>query len=364
MKVRATTKILFGFVGLIGLAYVGRFGYTKWQLVGVDLKPIPSSDFCLLAIGPKANVKTIIANRMVQIVESSDKFGGEAGIGGGVESGAVKKRIPVKELVGVLGGDADSAQSFVKKMREFNEDSEAVDETPMWTKEDLEKAIASPGALRTKLEFDIGTSIDGKPKPILNRLSFFYGIRIKVPITFTAPNAKGETIQTVDIVTFKPKILNRFYKQMQTKFYDKSQLQNFYASYLKEETPELQDIGATLKAIFAGTEASSELRKAEQIAKYSTILVNQPMIESVSMETQSEGKAITYDLKIRLNSEGKNRLLKFSSEGGTQILVISKGVAIAAATIGTQLSSQELVIKQIADRQLLEDAVSLIHSKT
>lgn len=364
MKVRATTKILLGFVGLVGLTYAGRIGYTKWQLVGVNLKPIASSDFCLLAIGPKANVKTIIANRMVQIVESSDKFGGEAGIGGGAESGAVKKRIPVRELIGVLGGDPDSAQSFVKKMRDYSEDSEAVEEAPLWTKTDLERAIAAPGAQRSKLEVDLGTSMDGKPNPILNRVSFFYGIRIKVPIIFAAPNAKGETIQTVDIITFRPKILNRFYKQMQTKFYDKSQLQDFYSSYLKEETPELQDVGATLKAIFAGTEASKELRKAEQIAKYSTILVNQPMIENVSMETQSEGKVTTYDLKIRLSPEGKGRLLKFSSEGGSQILVISKGVAIAAATIGTQLNSQELVIKQIADRQLLEDAVGLIHTKT
>ena len=365
MKVRASTKILFGFVGLVGLAYAGRYGYTKWALVGVDLKPIASSDFCLLAIGPKANVKTIIANRMVQIVESSDKFGGEASAGGGgAQSGAVKKRIPVRELVGVLGGDSDSAQSFVKKLRDFNEEGEGSEQAPIWTKEYLEKAIGAAGPLRTKLEHDIGVSMDGKPNPILNRLAFFYGIRIKVPITLVAPNAKGESIRTSDVITFKPKLLNRFYKQMQTKFYNKAQLQDFYASYLRDDSPEAQDIGATLKSIFVGTEGSPELRKAEQIAKYSTILVNQSMIEDVSMETEADGKVTTYDLKIRLNTEGRNRLLKFSSEGGTQILVISKGVAIAAATIGTQLNSKELVIKQIADQVLLEEAVGLIHKKT
>jgi hypothetical protein len=81
------------------------------------------------------------------------------------------------------------------------------------------------------------------------------------------------------------------------------------------------------------------------------------------MVEQSDGKVTTYDLKLKLSSEGKNRLWKFSSEGGTQILVISKGVAIAAATIGTQLNSEELAIKQIADRRLVEEAVNLVHSK-
>ena len=363
MKIRATTKILMGFIGLIGLAYGGRYGLTKFQLIGVDLHPIPSSDFCLIAIGPKANVKTIIANQMVQLVESSDKFSGASEGESGMESGAVKKRIPVRELIGVLGGDPDSAQSFVKKMRDNTEESSSEDEAPLWTKSDLQAAMAAKGPLREKLEHDLGVTMDGQMNPVINRLAYFYGIRIKVPITLNVPNAKGQKIDSFDVVTFKPKGMSRFYKQMQTKFYDKAQLQTYYASFLRDDKPEAQDIADTLKKIFAGVEGSDELKKAENIARYSTILVNQPMIEKVSMEEQTDGRVVTYDLKVALNAEGKSRLLKFSSEGGKQILVVSKGVAIAAAVIGTQLNSQELVIKQITSKRLLEDAVSLFQSK-
>ncbi len=364
MKLRATTKILLGFIGLVGLAYGGRYGMTKLQLRGVDLHPIPSSDFCLVAIGPKANVKTIIANQMVQIVESSDRFSGDSGGESGMESGAVKKRIPVRELIGVLGGDPDSAQAFVKKLRDHTDEDESVEAAPVWTKSDLQSAIAVKSPLREKLEHDLGVTINGQMNPVINRLAYFYGIRIKVPITLNAPNAKGQKIDTFDIVSFKPKVMSRFYKQMQTKFYDKAQLQTYYTSFLKDDKTDPQDIGDTLKRIFAGVEGSDELKKAENIARYSTILVNQPMIEKVSMEEQSDGRVVTYDLKIGLNAEGKSRLLKFSSEGGKQILVVSKGVAIAAAIIGTQLNSQELVIKQIANKRLLEDAVSLFQSKS
>jgi hypothetical protein len=363
MKLRASTKILFGFIGLVALAYGGGIGYTKWKLVGVDLHPIPSSDLCLLAIGPNARVKTIIANQMVQVVEASDKFGGgESSDGGGAQEGAVKKRIPVKELVEVLGGDSESAQVFVKKMRDINEDNETIEEAPIWTKGDILKAFGGDALLKTKLDRDLCVTADGKPNQTLNRLTFFYGIRLKVPITLKVPNALGSEIKTDDIVNFKPRFMTQFYKSMQNKLYGKDELQTYYTSFLRDEQPATQDLAETLNKVFKRTEGSDELKKAQRIASNSTILVNKSMIESVSMEEQSDGKVKTYDLKIRLTPDGKNRLWKFSSEGGTQILVISKGVAIAAAIIGSQLNSQELVIKQIADKRLVEEAVSLVKS--
>jgi hypothetical protein len=363
MKLRASTKILFGFICLIGLAYGANYGYTRMRLVGVDLHPIPSSNLCLLAIGPKAGVKIIAAEQMVQVVESTDKFGADESGGGGAENGSVKKRIPVKELVEILGGDPEAAQVFVKKMRDVNEDNETVDEAPLWTKEDVLKAVSGDVSLITKLQHDLNVDKDGKPNPELNRLAFFYGIRIKVPITLRVPNALGNEIKTFDVVNFKPRFMGQFYKNMQSKFYDKAQLQTYYASFLRDEKPEPQSIEDSMKRVFTHAENSEELGKTQRITSNSTILVNQPMIEKVDMESQSDGKVTTYDLKIRLTPEGKNRLWKFSTEGGTQILVISKGVAIAAAQIGTQLNSQELIIKQIADKRLVEEAVSLIQPK-
>ena len=363
MRIRPVTKIVIGFFGLLGLGYGGTYAYTKVMLAKTNLHPIESSDLCLLAISPDAGVKIITANQMVQVVEASDQFHGDSSDSGGATSGSVKKRIPVRELVGLLGGDPDSAQSFVRKMRDSNEDSELSEAAPLWAKEDILKAIGGDTALKAKLENDLNVMLDGKPLSVLNRVAYFYGIRVKIPIFLKVPNSKGAAINAFDIVSFKTRAMTQFYKEMQARFVDKKQLQQFYDSFLKDNPNNAQDISQTLKQVCARSEASEELKKVEHIGSHSTILVNQTMINSVSMVEQNDGKVTTYDLKLKLSPEGKNRLWKFSSEGGTQVLVVSKGVAIAAATIGTQLNSEELAIKQIPDKRLVEEAVSLVQTK-
>jgi len=363
MKLRASTKILFGFVGLVAVAFGGNIAYTKISLSSVNLNPVPSGDVCLIAIGKGANVRDITANHMVQIVEASSNFGGGTGPEGGPSSGSVKKRIPVRELIGILNGDVDSVATFVRKMRNDGEDNDPVDEAPMWMRADIEKAFKGDAALKTKLEKDLNMTLDGKPSPTLNRVAFFDGIRIKIPLTLAVPNAKGPTLEAFDVVTFKPKFMSRFYKSMREKFYDKTQLQDYYAAFLAGETDLTEDIDATLKSVFQRSQESEELKKVQRIGTNTNILVSQSMISSAEMQQDTEGKDVTYDLKLRLTPEGKNRLWKFSSEGGTRVILVSKGVAVASATIGTQLNSEELVIKQIADKTLLEDAVALIHPK-
>lgn len=362
MKLRASTKILFGFIGLVAVAYGGNIAYTKISLGSTNLNPVPSGDVCLIALNKEAGVRDIVANHMVQIVEASGPFGGSGDQDGG-RTGSVKKRIPVKELIAMLNGDVDSVEAFLRKMRNSGDEGEVVEEGPVWVQGDIEKAIAGDATLKAKFENDINMSLDGTPKPTLNRVSFFDGIRIKIPISMAVPNAKGPTIEAFDVVNFKPRFMSRFYKSMREKFYDKAQLQDYYASFLKDEGGDKEKIVETLKSVFARSQSSEELGKVKHIAENTKILASQSMISSAEMVRDSDGKDVTYDLKLHLTPEGKNRLWKFSSEGGTRIILVSKGVAIASATIGTQLNSEELVIKQIADPTLLEEAVSLIRPK-
>lgn len=365
MKLRASTKILIGFVGVVALVYGGNLAYTKFSLRTVNLDPIPSGDVCLLAINKDSGVTAIVANQMAQIVEVSNKFGGSSdeSSGGGQTQGSVKRRIPVLELVGILNGDEDSVSPFVKKMREASDDVDVSEDAPLWTMEDIEKAIAGDATLKTKLEQDLDMTLDGVPKATVNRTTFFNGIRVKVPINLDVPNAKGPTIKGYDIVNFKPRFMTQFYKSMREKFYDKEQLQQYYSAYLKDSADTKEDIVSTLRSIFSRAKASEELQKVVQIGKNTKILVNRPMITGASMKEDSDGRESTYDLTIHLSPEGRSRLWKFSSEGGTQLLVVSKGVAIAAATIGTQLNSDELVVKQIPNKTLVQDVVDQIQIK-
>ena len=124
-----------------------------------------------------------------------------------------------------------------------------------------------------------------------------------------------------------------------------------------------------MKMVFKRSQDSDELHKVQTIAQNTNVLVSQSMISKVELAESSDEKDrgkekdATFDLKIHLTKDGKNRLWKFSSDGGTQVIVVCKGVAIASATIGTQLNSEELIIKQIADKGLVEQAVSLIQFK-
>ncbi|MBI1334990.1 MAG: hypothetical protein JST12_05100 [Armatimonadetes bacterium] len=365
MKLRASTKILLGFVGIVGVAYGGNFAYTRLSLRNVNLDPIPSGDLCLIALGKASNVTDITANHMVQIIEGSSTFSGDSGdASGGPQSGSVKKRIPVRELIGTLNGDPDSAQAFVRRMRDYDDENAAVADSPLWEKADIEKALKGDPVLKPKLENDINMSVDGKPGQILNRVAFFDGIRIKIPISISVPNAKGNVIQTSDIVVFKPRFITEFYKTMREKFYDKNQLQNYYTAYLKQHVDDKnENIGETFQAVFHKSETSEELAKVQRIASNTKVLVSQSMISEVKMAEDTEGKDPTYDLTIRLTPEGRNRLWKYSVESGHRVIVVSKGVAIASATIGTSLNSEELVIKQIPDKGLVEEAVNIIQKK-
>ena len=323
MKLRASTKILLGFVSLAALGFGGNYAFTKMSLVGVNLDPIQTGDVCLIALNKDSGVNTIVANHMVQIVESSQKFSGGGEGGGGATSGSVKKRIPVKELMGVLNGDSSSVEGFIRKMREGGEDTETFDDAPIWLQADIEKALKGDANLKSKLENDICMGLDGTPNPTVNRTAFFSGIRIKIPVTLQIPNAKGPSIQGFDIVNFKPKFLNEFYKSMSTRFYDKAQLQTYYSSFIKDQGPQKEDFAATMKMVFKRSQDSDELHKVQTIAQNTNVLVSQSMISKVELAESSDEKDrgkekdATFDLKIHLTKDGKNRLWKFSSDGGT-----------------------------------------------
>lgn len=348
---------------LIGVGYGGNMAWTKFSLRNINLDPIPSGDVCLLAINKEAGVQIITANQMVQVVESTSKFGADVGNSGdGATSGAVKRRIPVRELIGVLNGESDAVPVFIKKMGNTGEDVDSSDDAPLWSKEDIEKAIQGDASLRSRLENDISMKIDGTPLPILNRSAFFNGIRVKVPISLDIPNAKGPKLDAYAIESFRPRFLAEFFKSMREKFYDKAQLQTYYKAYLDKEKPQDQPLEANISQIFKRSMTTEEVRKVTQISTHTHVLASQQMISSAEMKEDSEGKEKTYDLKIHLTPEGKNRLWKFSADGGTQVIVVSKGVAIAAATIGTQLNSEELIIKQIANKSLVQEVVDLLQS--
>ena len=363
MKIRGPVKIAIGFAALVVAAYGGTAAFTKLSLRNVNLDPIPAGNVCLIALDKDAGVQTITAEQMVQIVEGSSKFSADQTSGGGPTSGAVKKRIPVRELLGVLDGNSEDVSTFIAKMRDTAEEDSGASDAPIWTKEDIEKALQSDGPLRTKLENDVNMKVDGTPIPTINRMAFLNGIRVNTPVTLNIPNAKGPTISGFDIVKFQPKFMVAFFKSMREKFYDKNLLQSYYKAFIDEKNEKDPPLDQIMKAVFERSKSSTELDKVTRIGQHTKILVSQDMISKAEMREDAAGKDLTYDLILKLTPEGKNRLWKFSSEGGHQVIVVEKGVPIAQATIGTSLNSQELEIKQIANKSLVQEVINILQSQ-
>lgn len=333
--------------------------YTKAKLQSVKLDPIPKGKLMLMAIRPEAQVKLVVANRMAQIVEASGDFQGQETEGGGATSGAVKKRIPVKELINVLNGEADAIEEFMVRMRDKDESSDSMKPVD-WNEADVLAAIKGDAVKRAKLEKDLNCKLDGTPLPDLNLKAYFDGIAVHVPITLQLAHAKGTTLVGTDVVVFRPRFMLQFYKNMETKFYDKAKLQTYYKNFLKDYKEPFRSVEESLIPTLKRVSESDEMKQIKRIAENTVILANDSMITGAEMITNTSTSDVTYDLKIFLTKEAKDRLWKFSSEGGERILVVADGVPIAAASIGTELASQELLIRQISDKTLLEDAVKLV----
>ena len=365
MKLRASTKIAIGFVALVGGGYAASKGYTQFKLRTVDMKPIEPGRFCLIAIGNGAGVKILTANRMVQVVEASSGFSGDSGQDGGTESGSIKGRIPVKELLAVLGGDAGAISGLLERI-EKKDDSEAPSEdAPLWSANDLKKALDGDPALQKKLEADINATLDGEPMPALNTTAFYSGIRIECPVQLDIENASQKPLEGVSIKTYKTRFVTELYKKLESTFYDAKGLQDRYNLFIKEKGDAINESPRkNLSALLKSAQTETRYQKAMRVASNTKVIVGQPMVESASWSEEGADKDKTYTLKLKLTEEGANRLWKYSTEHPSdKIIVISKSVAIAAANVGTALNSRELVIKQIADRALVEEAVGLVESR-
>lgn len=361
MKLRPTTKIALGFGIVVIGSYLGNDLYSRFQLRQVKLNPIESTDFCLMAINKKeAGVQVLIANRMAQLVETEGGLENTGSSEGGAQSGSIKLRIPIKELLQTLNGDPTGIDYFASRLSDVGNDNvQNLDEAKVWKSGDIEKAISGDAALRKQLETDLNCTLDGRLLDKVNIEAVQLGIRLAVPVRLNVPNVKGDRLDGVRFVPFKVRQIVGFSKSIEEKFYTKETLQNLYQQF-KAETRETEDVASTLQQVIAGVQRSREIGKIEQIAKNSLIVVNRAMIQDASFSETSVGTNRTFNMKLKFNDEAVKRLWKFSHEGGGSLLVISNGVPIAAADVATVLNSSELEINKIADEKLCKNAVELL----
>lgn len=368
MRVLSSTKIALGAAVLVIGGFAGyRFWVTK-AIEGSHFPPAVPGSVNLVGIDPGAGYKIIVANYVAQLVEASNKFGGNDTASEGATEGSIKKRIPIREMLEVLKGNAEALGPLTMAMNDIKEDA-LPPVRVTWSAEDLKKALGGDKTLQAKLESDLNVRIDGTPLDKVRPASIENGIVIDAPVKVTV-NLNGQPKEVVGHVLepFKPRLI----RAVEQRYADKAYNASMQAGYYQEEAQKVleapnskEDVRQSLLERISDQTARQRAEPVERVLKSATVVVNDSYISKASSREYDTSDGKRYDLTIDLTDEGSKRLWKYSIDRvHTQLLLIANGVAIEAPRIQHVLSEGELTITQMRDRTLVTDAVKMINEHT
>jgi hypothetical protein len=367
MHLRTESKIVIGFVLLVAAAFGGYQVYTRQSVANLHFDPVVPGTVNLVGIDPGSGYQIIVANQIAQLVEASGQFEASESSGGGAESGAIKRRIPIKEMLGALRGDSKSLGEFVAIMNDLRENEKWPTVDVVWTAEDIQKAINGDPTLQPKLVRDLNMKLDGtplstlRPSALMNGIIIDYPVSMKIAINGVATDVVGRVRQP-----FMPKLLSIVSHDIEDKQITPEMMAGYYSAEARKQMSNpaaREDIKASLIQ-FISPENAARLRAApERVLQSATVVINEHQIESSSMNTYDagDGKRLT-DLTVRMTDEGRQRLWKYSIDKvPSDLLFIVDGIAIAAPRIVRPLTEQELTIRRMPDEVLARDAVDRLN---
>ena len=364
---RSSTPIAIGFVVIAAACWYGRNLYSAHMLANAHFEPIVPGRVNVVGIDPSAGYQIIVANRMAQLAQASGGFGAQESESGGATEGAIKKRIPVKEMLGSLQGNTKALSQFVSIMNDMEENEQWPPIRVVWTAEDIRKAIAGDAALRTKLEDDLNVTLAGKPLSKLRLASLSNGIILDYPVPVKV-NLNGKETTLIGRVRepFKPKLV----KNVEAQYKEKPNVTNTmilgyyeYESQLELAHPkQLENVAKALEAEISSRHAATLAEAPERVLRSAQVVVNEKFIKGATVHAYDTTKGTMYDLTIDLNDAGRMRLWKYSHDRmNSHLLLVTDGIPIAAPLISDELSEGELTITQMEDKSLVDDAAQMLN---
>jgi hypothetical protein len=368
MKIRSSTKIAAGFVILLGLGY-GAYRYAMAKAIeGERFTPVVPGDVNLVGIDPGAGYKIIVANYVAQLVQASDNFGSGESSDTGPTEGAIKKRIPIKDMLAVLRGDEKSLGPLTMTMNDMKEEN-LPPVRVTWTAADLRRALDGDKALERKLEQDLNVHLDGTPLDKVRPASLENGIVLDVPVTVKV-NLAGNVKEVVGHVLepYKPRLVMAVEAHYADKNYTRETQAGYYqmeGQGLLKDAKRRENVRESLADRISPESARRLAEPVERVLRSATVIVNESHIRDASFRTYDTSDGLRNDLTVEMTDEGRRRLWKYSHDKvGTQILLVADGVAIEAPRIRHELAEGELTITQMRDKTLVQDAVNMIKRHT
>jgi len=368
MKFRSSTKIAIGFTIIAAGSIYGYQFAMKRAIMGMHFEPIIPGEVNLVGINAGAGFRIIVVNEMAQLVESSDAFHGNGTEDAGSTEGAIKKHIPIREMLGVLKGDEKSLGSFIMKVNDRDENDSWPPVRVIWSAERLKKALAGDKAEEAALVRDLNINLDGTPLSTLRQSSLENGIVVDYPVPVVV-NIRGKATRVIGRVLepYKPAMMQTIEKRYSDKQVNEDTIRGYYAEAAQQALANpkgREDVRKAIMNLLSPTNAADLAKYPEHILASAQVVVNDSLIESASYRSIDTTNGKSYELTIELTDEGRRRLWQFSEDRiGTQIMLIKDGVAFSAPKINHELAQGELTITQMRDERSVKDIVDLLNHK-
>ncbi len=366
MKLRSSTKIAIGFIFLLTLTIGGYQYWTRQMVANLKFEAVMPGVVSVVGIDPRYGYQLIVANQMAQLVKGDGGFQSTGTEASGAMSGAVEKRIPVREMLGTLSGDPKEIGEFVRIMNNIVQDEKWPTNAPVWTSEDIDKAFAGDQALTKKLESDINMKLDGTPLPSIRPNALFNGILVNFPVTLTAASPSGpRTVEGRLELPYRPRLLRAVEGRLADKNADNAMIAGYYAEEARKDLDnpaQRENVRELLGGLYSESRVN-ELRQApEHVLKGAQVLINETHITSARSEEVLGGNEKQYKLTMQLSDEGRKRLWKYSSNRvGSYVMLVVNGVAVAAPKISHPLTQDELTVGGMGDLTLVNETVDAMN---
>jgi hypothetical protein len=367
MKLRGGTKIAIGFGILTALIIGGYRIYTTQAIKGATFAPVIPGRVNVVGIDPGSGYSIIVANQMAQLVQSEGDFQSSDSGSEGATSGSIKKRIPIREMLGTFQGDPKAIGEFVRIMNDIKQDENWPTDPAIWKSEDIDKAFGGDKALAAKLEKDINMKLDGTPLPSVRPAALYNGILVDFPMPVRIQSTEGEhTVVGRMQLPYRPRLLKSVDQALATKQADSTMIVGTYAEAARDamKNPAAREnVKNEIQKLYSQRNQQTMASAAERVMRGAQVLINDKHITGAELREVEAGEKKRYDIRINLTEEGRRRLWKYSTDRvGSHVLLIVNGIAVAAPKISHELTQSELTIGGMEDQVLAREAVDELNA--
>jgi hypothetical protein len=365
-RIRSSTKIAIGFVVVIFAGWAGYRAWSNFMVSNIKLGPITPKQINLVAISPGAGYRILVANGIAQLAEISGGFDAPNPEDLNESTDIVSaKKIPLREMLESLQGNQKGLDGFVMRINDIKED-DLPKEAPVWTAEDIHKAIGGDKNLQGKLEHDINMGLDGTPPNRVLASACINGIVIDTPVPIEI--GTGKLVAHV-LQPYRPGLIEQVEKVLEERFDADTARPGVYREKAQAviDDPKLrEDVKHALEARISEDRTKDLAAKPTRVLSNAEVILNDDHIESATYRNyRASDKRDLNDITINLTDEGRKRLWKYShGRSGFQLLLVVNGVAIAAPRISHELSQSDVTVSQLPDESLVKEAVDLMNQKS